>query len=114
MLHPYRLALCDNLLRRKGSISIHGLEVFGEGVAREMQQVRLEVPYGPLDPHTFLDEIADPFGLPAMIQPDLAIRIPARVENPATDILREPRHRVRVERRAVFFDLPDLAFERFA
>ncbi len=58
--------------------------------------------------------VAHPLGAPPVEEPHLAIRIPARVQNPAAQVLSHPWHRVGVKLRAIFLDLPDLAFQRLA
>ena len=49
-----------------------------------------------------------------MVQPDLAVGIPAAVQDPAAQVLRQTGHGVGVVRWAFFFQGPDLSFERFA
>src|SRR5260370_35690423 len=58
--------------------------------------------------------VAHPLGVPPVEEPHFAIRIPARVQNPAAQVLRHAWHGVGVKLRTVLLDLPDLAFQRLA
>src|SRR5689334_15451976 len=58
--------------------------------------------------------VAHPFRAAAVEKAYLAVRIPAGMQDPPAQVLRKPRNRVGVESRAILFDLPDFAFQRFA
>src|SRR5208283_4194431 len=86
----------------------------GKRTAREMEQVRFQMSGAPVHLDGFMDVFAHPARPFAIEQPHLAVRIPAGMQNPAAQILRQARNGITVVARAVFLDLPDLAFQRLA
>src|SRR3954470_9909545 len=82
--------------------------------AGKVQNVRLEVSDTALHRDRFVNIFASPSGFSAIEEPDFPVWVPAAVKNPAADILRKPRHRIGIELRSCFLDLPDFGFERLA
>ena len=61
-----------------------------------------------------MDVVAFPMGSAAVEETDLAVRIPAGVQNPAAKVLGHAREGVGIAIGAVLFEAPDLAFEILA
>ena len=82
------LARFDQLLGRERRVAVHGLQMLRQRIASEVQQVRIQVPDAALHFHRLMHEIPYPLRFPPMVQPHLAVRIPARVANPPPQIMR--------------------------
>src|SRR5438046_5506057 len=83
-------------------------------IAGEVENVALEIADAAVAAHALVDEIADPFGLAAVIQADLAIGIPAGVIDPAAKIARQAGHGIGVVARSRFLEVEDLGFKALA
>ncbi len=86
-----------NLLRGEGGVALHGLNVLGKRFAREVQNVALQLAHAPVYMHAFVNEIAHPSAFAALVEANFAVRIPARMQNPAAQITRQSRHGVAVD-----------------
>jgi len=79
-----------------------------------MEEVPAEVADAALADDAFVDVVAYPMGFTAVKETDLAVRIPAGVEDPAAEVLSEAGEGVGVAVGAVFLETPDFAFEILA
>src|ERR1022692_4762512 len=103
-----------HFLRGEGGIAVERFEMLGEGFAGEVQDVVFEISDVPLGAHAFMHEIAHPPGFAAVVEADFAIRIPAAVVDPASQIAGQAGHGVGVEARAGFLQVQDFGLQRFA
>ena len=98
----------------KGCVSVHSAQMFAERIAGEVQEVGFEVPDGAIHLDRFMHEFADPAGFAAVEEANLAVGIPAAMQDPAAQILRQARHGVADVCRAALLDMPDFGFQRLA
>src|SRR5579872_1240036 len=105
--------LGNELLRSQGRIAVHGSQMLGKRVARKVEEIAFQAPDGAIYLDRFVDEVAHPPGAPPVVETHLAVRIPARMEDPAAEILGHSRNCVGIVLCALFLDLPDFALECF-
>src|SRR5262249_45203187 len=101
-------ALGDPFLGGERGVAVRGFQVLGERVAGVMEQVGFQRGEAAIDLDALVDVFADPAALAAIVEADLAVRIPAGMKDPAAHVLSEPRDGVGVSVGAVALDLPDL------
>src|SRR5690242_12254357 len=71
------LSRVDQLRGRECCVAIHGLQVLRQRIAGKVEQVRIQMPDGAFRFDRFVNIIAHPFGLAAIVKPHLAVGIPA-------------------------------------
>src|SRR5215469_13687998 len=69
-----------------------------------MQQVALQFAGGAFHADAFVNILANPLPFAAIVEPKLAVGIPAAVVNPAAEVLREARERISIEPWPGLFD----------
>src|SRR5215813_10492640 len=72
------------------------------------------MPNASLHLDALVNEVACPFRVPPVVQAHLAVRVPAGVEDPLAQVLRDAGHGIGVVPRSVFLEVPDLTLERLA
>ena len=92
-----------HLPRRQRGVAVQRPQMFRKRGAGVVQQIALKLPARAVDAHALVNVFPNPFGLPAVVQPNLPVGIPATVPDPAPQILREARKRITVEARRPLF-----------
>src|SRR5215472_13771560 len=88
--------------------------MLGQGIAGEVENVTLQMPDAAVRLHTLMHEVPDPLGPPPVVEPDLAVGVPAGMIDPASEVPGQSRHRIGIELGAGLLYVPDFGLQRFA